>query len=76
MYSTLRPCRECSKQMLQAGIDAVYYEKDALPKDESQRAAYLRLQEGFLGGVHQLPKHTTEVPAQDLVVAVTTTTVN
>jgi dCMP deaminase len=54
IYSTMRPCRECSKQMLQAGIVSAYYEVDLVPQDEGQLLAYLQLQEGFPGGVHQL----------------------
>jgi hypothetical protein len=47
----MRPCRECSKQLLQAGV----------PQEEGQLAAYLQLQEGFPGGVHQLLPVTAPV---------------
>ncbi len=62
IYSTMRPCRECSKQMLQAGIVTIYYEVDLVPQDEAQLAAYLQLQKAFPGGVHQLLP--AEVPAE------------
>jgi len=54
VYSTMRPCRECTKYLLHAGIHAVYYEDDWLPEDADQLAAYLDLQKRFPGGVRQL----------------------
>src|SRR5437879_3834453 len=47
VYSTLRPCRECSKHLLEAGIVAVYYEVDLLPTDPAQHPALLRLRKAI-----------------------------
>src|SRR4051794_17023639 len=71
VYSTMRPCRECSKLMLQAGVRSVYYEQDWVPKDPEQVVAYLQLQAGFPDGIHQVVTRTitiqiptTEVPVR------------
>jgi dCMP deaminase len=58
IYSTMRPCRECSKQLLQAGVVAAYYEVDLVPQDAAQLAAYVELQNAFPAGVHQLVPET------------------
>jgi dCMP deaminase len=50
LYCTLRPCRGCSKLLIQAGIVAVYFEHE-LPVEHLE--AYLTLQGGFSGGVHK-----------------------
>jgi dCMP deaminase len=54
VYSTLRPCFQCSRQMLEVGVYAVYYAEDWVPSDAGERESYERLQEGFKGGVHRL----------------------
>ena len=64
MYTTLRPCFGCAKEMLQAQVRAVYYmhewspdaREDAL-KTVEQRAEYQKLMIRFPGGVHQLQMH-------------------
>jgi dCMP deaminase len=58
IYSTLRPCLECSKHMLEAGIVAAYFQEDRLPDDPAQRAAYLALQSVFPGGMNYMPRTT------------------
>jgi len=61
VYTTLRPCFGCAKEMLQAQVRAVYYlhewnpvaKEDAL-KTAEQRAEYEKLMVRFPGGVHRL----------------------
>jgi dCMP deaminase len=65
LYCTRRPCRGCTKQLLHVGIFAVYYEDDLLPEDPDQLEAYLKLQAGFPGGVHQLLQNAVELPIVD-----------
>jgi dCMP deaminase len=55
MYSTMRPCFGCTKEMLQAHIDAVFFLHDWSHPDETKRAEYERLQARFPGGIRQLP---------------------
>jgi len=61
LYTTMRPCLGCAKEMLQAQVRAVYYlhewspgtKQDALRTAE-QRAEYEKLMIRFPGGVHKL----------------------
>lgn len=53
IYSTLRPCFGCLKEMLQAKINAVYYVHDWTPSERTA-AQYSELQKYFGGGVHKL----------------------
>lgn len=53
VYTTSRPCFGCTKEMLQANIDSVYYLHEWAPPERS-RAEYDRLQTYFRGGVHRL----------------------
>jgi dCMP deaminase len=61
MYTSLRPCFGCAKEMLQARIQTVYYldewspnvREDAL-KTVEQKATYDKLMIRFPGGVHQV----------------------
>jgi dCMP deaminase len=61
VYTTLRPCFGCAKEMLQAQVHSVYYlhewnpvaKEDAL-KTAEQRAEYEKLMIRFPGGVHRL----------------------
>lgn len=55
MYSTMRPCFGCTKEMLQARVDAVYFLHDWSHPDETKRAEYARLQARFPGGIRKLP---------------------
>jgi dCMP deaminase len=61
VYTTMRPCFGCAKEMLQAQVRTVYYlhdwnpnAKDDAAKTEQQRAQYDKLLMRFPGGVHRL----------------------
>lgn len=60
VYSTLRPCFQCSKQMLEVDVYAVYYLDDFEVADVAQRAAYVALQARFRGGVYQVTLEANE----------------
>lgn len=54
LYSTMRPCFGCTKELLQAFVSTVYYLHDwAYPDDEMQQT-YETLQNQFAGGVHAI----------------------
>jgi dCMP deaminase len=55
IYTTMRPCFGCTKEMLQAGVLEVFYLHDWTHPDAAQRAEYERLQSRFPGGIRQLP---------------------
>ena len=55
LYTTMRPCFTCSKEMLQAGIETVYYLHPWAHPDPAHQVQYERLQAAFPGGVHHLP---------------------
>lgn len=72
VYTTLRPCFGCAKEMLQAQVHTVYYlhewspnAKEDVLKTVEQRAEYQKLMIRFPGGVHHL-----EVPDPDFEWAV------
>lgn len=61
VYTTMRPCFGCAKEMLQAQVHAVYYLHEWNPsvkgeqlKTTEQRAEYEKLLIRFPGGVHAL----------------------
>lgn len=54
LYSTMRPCFGCTKELLQAKVAAVHYIHDWQHPNPEHRAAYERLQAHFAGGMHQL----------------------
>ena len=54
LYSTMRPCFGCTKELLQAKISAVYYLHDWSHPDAGQQAEYQRLQGRFPGGIRRL----------------------
>lgn len=54
MYTTMRPCFGCTKEMLQAHVAAVRYLHDWAHPDERTQAEYERLQARLPGGVHRL----------------------
>ena len=54
LYSTMRPCFGCTKEMLQAGVREVYYLHDWTQLDPEKRAEYERLQARFPGGIRKL----------------------
>ena len=68
MYTTMRPCFGCAKEMLQAQVRTVYYLhewnpsiKDDVLKTAEQTAEYEKLMIRFAGGVHRL-----DVPDPDV----------
>jgi len=54
IYSTMRPCFGCTKEMLQAKIHAVYFLHDWIHPDKEKRLQYEDLQSYFPGGIHRL----------------------
>jgi len=54
LYSTMRPCFGCSKELLQAGVRNVVYLHDWRHPDPSYQLAYERLQARFPDGVDRL----------------------
>jgi dCMP deaminase len=54
VYTTMRPCFGCTKEMLQAGIREVYYLHDWNHPDATKQSEYERLQARFGGGIRRL----------------------
>lgn len=54
VYSTVRPCFGCSKELLQAKVLGVRYIHDWTPQDGKRREQYERLQSFFPQGVKQV----------------------
>ena len=54
MYTTMRPCFGCSKELLQARIDKVCYLHDWRYPDETKHGEYERIQQRFAEGVHRV----------------------
>ena len=54
MYSTMRPCFGCTKELLQAGVAKVFYVHDWSHPDKAKNAEYERLQARFRGGIKRL----------------------
>jgi dCMP deaminase len=61
LYTTMRPCFGCAKELLQANVQSIYYLHEWTPsahedpvKAEKQRAQYDKLMTRFAGGVHRL----------------------
>ncbi len=61
LYTTMQPCFSCMKEMLQAGIERVFYLHEWKHPDASYRAEYERLQTRFTGGVLKLEMDDPEV---------------
>ena len=57
LFTTTRPCFGCTKELLQAQIDAVYYLHEWSHPDERFAKEYERLQKRFPGGVHRVEMH-------------------
>ncbi len=55
LYTTMRPCFGCTKEMLQAKVHSVYYLHEWTHPDADRQAEYERLQSRFPGGIRQLP---------------------
>lgn len=53
-YSTMRPCFDCTKSMLQANIQQIYYLHDWSHPHEELQEQYEMIQGKFSGGVHQV----------------------
>lgn len=57
IYTTMRPCFGCTKELLQAKIGAVYYLHDWNHPDATHQAEYDRLQSRFPAGIRRLDMH-------------------
>ena len=53
-YSTMRPCFDCSKALLQAKVHEIHYLHDWRHSMDELQEQYLLIQSCFEGGVHQL----------------------
>jgi dCMP deaminase len=53
IYTTTRPCFGCTKELLQAKVDAVYYLNDWGPKDEL-KAEYEKIQQRIPKGIRMV----------------------
>lgn len=51
MYTTMRPCFGCTKELLQARINKVYYLHDWVYPDKERQGEYEKIQARFPGGV-------------------------
>lgn len=54
MYTTMRPCFGCTKELLQAGIAEVYYLHDWRYPDDDVQGAYEKIQNRIPGGVKKI----------------------
>ncbi len=54
VYSTLRPCFDCTKAMLQAKVQAIYFIHDWQHPMESLQDQYKLIQSKLPGGVHKV----------------------
>ncbi len=54
IYSTMRPCFGCTKELLQARVQAVYFLHDWAHPDTDKQAEYARLQARFPGGIRKV----------------------
>jgi dCMP deaminase len=54
VYTTMRPCFGCTKEMLQAHVQSVYFIHDWSHPNEKHRAEYEKLQARFPGGIHKI----------------------
>ncbi len=66
VYTTMRPCFGCTKEMLQAKVEAVYFLHDWKHPDERAKAEYEKLQARFPGGIRQIQM---EDPEEDWAVS-------
>ena len=60
MYTTMRPCFSCTKEMLQAKVHEVYYLHDWSHPNPAHKAEYDRLQSRFPGGIRRLEMEDPE----------------
>lgn len=54
IFTTLRPCFGCTKELLQAKVQAVYFLHDWAHPEERLQSEYQRLQNKFSGGVNHV----------------------
>ncbi len=54
VYTTMRPCFGCTKEMLQAGIRGVYYLHEWTHPDPDKRSQYELLQGRFVDGLRRM----------------------
>ena len=54
LYSTLRPCFDCTKSMLQAKVHTIYYIHNWQHPVDTLQQQYLLAQDKLRGGVRQL----------------------
>ena len=54
IYTTMRPCFGCTKELLQAGVERVVYIHDWKHPDPDMQQEYGRIQSRFPGGINQL----------------------
>jgi len=54
MYTTVRPCFSCMKEMHQAGIMAVYFHREWIHPDPGLQSQYRALENRFPGGVKRV----------------------
>jgi dCMP deaminase len=59
-YSTLRPCFDCTKALLQARVHTIYYLHDWQHPLTALKQQYDLTQNKFLGGVMQVDMHDPE----------------
>ena len=57
MYTTMRPCFGCTKELLQAKIQSVFFIHDWSHPDKAKQSHYSLLQSRFPGGIRQLAMH-------------------
>jgi dCMP deaminase len=54
IYTTLRPCFGCTKELLQAGVERVVYIHDWKHPDPQFQNEYNRIQARFPGGINEI----------------------
>jgi len=72
LYTTMRPCFGCTKELLQAKVKAVFYLHDWRHPDPEVWHEYEKLQQRFPGGIRRLemadqelgPKAVTQAPEE------------
>jgi dCMP deaminase len=61
VYTTLRPCFGCTKELLQARVSGVFYLHEWRHPDEKLWRQYMLLQARFAGGVRRVVLHDPDV---------------
>jgi dCMP deaminase len=54
LYTTMRPCFGCTKELLQAGVERVVYIHHWVHPDRDLKAEYNRIQTRFPGGINRI----------------------